>query len=83
MHSAKVNSWSPTLKPEIHLSIETFGQKQLGSLTLEVLKIYDKMVLIMLLWSLLGLINHRGFRALFVQDCNSSILSLLGFLMLA
>lgn len=58
---------------------ETFGQKQSGSLTLVVLKIYDKMVLTMLLWSLLGLINQGGLSALFVQDCNSSILSVLGF----
>lgn len=58
---------------------ETFCQKQWGSLRLVVLEIYDEMVLTMLLWSLLGLINHGGLRALFVQGCNSSILSLLGF----
>lgn len=45
-----------------------------GSVTLAALKIYDKMVLITLLRSLLGLINHQGSRALFAQDYNSSIL---------
>lgn len=69
-----------TWNTSFHRNIWT---KAVGVLTLVVLKIYDKMVLIMLLWSLLGLINHRGFRALFVQDCNSSVLSLLGFPRLA